>query len=455
MKYLIHISKILISLLLIGGSSILSAQEDFYEDLLNEEVEVENPVYKPVIGGGVGSLVFYGDVKNNYNNPLLGKAAYKVNVSTFLDNQHFYKANFFLLYGVLNGNERSFENTARNLNFETDLIAFGINVNYDFRHLIKGERLVRPFISVGVENIQFNSKSDLMNSNSNFYNYWSDGTIRDVPEGSGMESNIISRDYIYESDLRELDLYGLGNYSQNTFAIPVEAGFDFSLSDRVVLRLGTSLHFTLTDLLDNVTSQNQGGLVIGDNKNDKFGFSYVTLHLDLFSDAETILVEKMFANLEGFDYTMYGDEDNDLVYDGWDECPMTPRGVAVDTLGCPFDTDNDGIYDYKDNEVNSRPGAYVNENGVEITEDEVIARLDQSMAVNREDVDKYILKNVGFSTLNRSNIPIPSKFKPLDEDEDEYISYEEMLRAIDRFFDFESTLTTEEIYELNDFFFQQ
>ena len=430
-----------------------SAQEEYYESLLKEEVEVENPVYKPVIGIGVGTLNFLGDVKNASRNPMMGKPAFKFNVSTFVDNKHYFKANFFLIYGTLTGNERSTAELNRNLNFATDLVTFGINLNYDFRHFLKGDKLIRPFIAVGAENLQFNSKADLFDANGNRYYYWSDGTIRDVAEGTPAVSHFLKRDYKYESDLRELNLYGLGNYSQNTFAIPFEAGLDFMVSDRVTMRLGTSLHYTFTDLLDNVSSADKTGPV-GNKQNDMFNFSYLTLHLDLFSDAKTIILDKLFADID-FDYTMYGDDDNDLVFDGWDNCPNTPRGVKVDSLGCPFDSDNDGIPDYKDKQPFSTPGAYVNDEGVEITEDQAIALNDMSDAVPRSEVDKYLLTNIGYSARRGSNLPIPDKFKPLDTNQDGYISFDEVLKAIDDFFDYESALTTHDIYELNDFFFSQ
>ncbi|HYX05206.1 MAG TPA: thrombospondin type 3 repeat-containing protein [Bacteroidales bacterium] len=431
----------------------VSAQEEYYESLLKEEVEVENPVYKPVIGVGVGTLNFLGDVKNGNRNPVMGKPAFKFNVSTFVDNKHYFKANFFLIYGTLTGNERSAAELDRNLNFSTDLVTFGINLNYDFRHFLKGDKLIRPFIAVGAENLQFNSKADLFDANGNRYYYWSDGTIRDIAEGTPAISHFLKRDYKYESDLRELNLYGLGNYSQNTFAIPFEAGLDFMVSDRVTMRLATSLHYTFTDLLDNVSSADKTGPV-GNKRNDMFNFSYLTLHLDLFSDAKTIIVDKLFADID-FDYTMYGDDDNDLVFDGWDNCPNTPRGVKVDSLGCPLDSDNDGIPDYLDKEPFSSPGAYVNDEGVEITEDQAIAMNDMSEAVPRSEVDKYLLTNIGYSARRGGNLPIPDKFKPLDTNQDGYISFDEVLKAIDDFFDYESALTTHDIYELNDFFFSQ
>ncbi len=42
------------------------------------------------------------------------------------------------------------------------------------------------------------------------------------------------------------------------------------------------------------------------------------------------------------------DTDGDGVTDKNDKCPNTPRGVKVDSKGCPVDTDGDGIADYLD-----------------------------------------------------------------------------------------------------------
>lgn len=42
------------------------------------------------------------------------------------------------------------------------------------------------------------------------------------------------------------------------------------------------------------------------------------------------------------------DGDQDGVPDKKDICPYTPPGIPVDSVGCPFDTDKDGVYDYAD-----------------------------------------------------------------------------------------------------------
>ncbi len=46
--------------------------------------------------------------------------------------------------------------------------------------------------------------------------------------------------------------------------------------------------------------------------------------------------------------TNHRDKDKDGVWDKIDMCPNTPRGVAVDSVGCPLDEDHDGVPDYLD-----------------------------------------------------------------------------------------------------------
>ncbi|MCA1771563.1 MAG: OmpA family protein [Halomonas sp.] len=57
------------------------------------------------------------------------------------------------------------------------------------------------------------------------------------------------------------------------------------------------------------------------------------------------------------------DSDNDGVPDYRDQCPGTPAGVEVDAEGCPLDSDNDGVPDYRDQCPNTPAGEEVNSLG--------------------------------------------------------------------------------------------
>jgi len=60
------------------------------------------------------------------------------------------------------------------------------------------------------------------------------------------------------------------------------------------------------------------------------------------------------------------DTDSDGIPDYKDECPDTPKGAKVDSVGCPLDTDSDGVPDYRDKCPNTPPNTKVDENGCEI-----------------------------------------------------------------------------------------
>lgn len=449
------------------------SQEDEFDKLLNEEVENINPVYKPVVGFGGGVLNFIGDIKNNQFTPTIGTLGYQVNVATYIDNNHYFKANFYFMGGKLTGNKRSTLDLTQNFNFQTDIYTFGVNVNYDFDHLFRKKySLVQPFVSIGVETVLFNSKRDVTGSYYDAetqsivreipYNYWSDGTIRNLPQlpENQFTSIIMERDYIFETPIKKDLDWGLGNYPEYAFSLPFEIGLDMHVSNRITLRLANSFHYTFTDNIDHVSSKNNPdipGVIIGNKRTDWFNFTYISLHFDLFSSKKMLTMQRLFRDVD-YDYSiLFGDEDNDLVPDGWDDCPGTPPGVAVDSLGCPIDSDGDGIPDYMDDEIFSRPGAFVNERGVEITVEQLIAQLDKSMAVGRNEIDLYIRTPETYKTgrPRGKKVPIPQKFKAVDKDNDGYISFDEMLQEIDRFFDFKSSLNSSDIYELNNFFFSQ
>jgi hypothetical protein len=445
-----------------GGN--LFAQEDELERLLNEEVENINPVYKPVVGFGAGVLNYFGDIRNNYYSPTIGTLGYKVNLSTYIDNRRFLKAEFYFMGGKLNGNERSTTDLMKNFNFQTSIYSFGIDVNYDFDHFYKKkDRRIHPFISLGFGTMLFNSRTDstasVFDTDLGYevekkYNYWDDGTIRDIPQSSGDPdlSHLMKRDFTYETPLRETD-WGLGQYSQYAFVIPFDIGIDMQLSDRMMIRLGTSFCYAFSDVIDHVSYKNTSGR-IGNKGNDMFNYTYLSFHLDLFSSAKTLKIERLFRDME-FDPMLFGDEDNDGFMDGWDDCPGTPLGVATDSSGCPLDSDRDGIYDHLDKEQFSRTGAYVNDEGVEITEEDLIGLLDKSMAVGRNEISLYIHSPDVYAGRRATGQPIPDKFRSVDTDKDNYISFDEMLKEIDRYFDFESALSAPDIYELNGFFFSQ
>ena len=73
----------------------------------------------------------------------------------------------------------------------------------------------------------------------------------------------------------------------------------------------------------------------------------------------------------GISFFLWGpkDSDGDGVEDKNDLCPDTPRGVEVDSTGCPLDADMDGVGDYIDQCPNTPRGAVVDETGCPLDSD--------------------------------------------------------------------------------------
>lgn len=63
------------------------------------------------------------------------------------------------------------------------------------------------------------------------------------------------------------------------------------------------------------------------------------------------------------------DADGDGVVDSKDQCPNTPKGVAVDAKGCPIDSDGDGVADYLDKCPNTPAGTAVDSTGCPLDSD--------------------------------------------------------------------------------------
>ncbi len=424
-------------------------QRGGYEDLLFKEVEVENPVYYPVLSVGTGIFNYIGEMSNDMEGigtlpPL------RINVYHFLDSKQNFRVNLFGMAANVNG---SFHDIPESdvlsskyegiTNFQTEILALGLNFEYGFGHFYQERPKFRPFIALGGEMLIFNPRSDYL-KNDQPYN-WDD--------------QVTLRDYNYDYNLRNANVFDLSSYSQNTPALTLDIGFDFALSSRVSIRISNGFHYTFSDLLDGIPYKDGDGNVVGNKQPDMLNFTYFTIGWDPFSESETKTMERMFADIsEDFDYTVIADTDRDGITDLHDDCPE--QGTMIDsTTGCPLDSDGDGVPDFKDQQANTPSGAIVNEKGVELSEQEVIDKLNYNMvAVNRQDA--YMIPvSTGWSSHYRSDqkgeLTIPEKFKPIDDDGDGEISYDELLNAIDRFFNGESDFNANDIYQLNDFFFAQ
>ncbi len=335
-----------------------------------QEVDSSRYSIRPTFGLGVGMFAFLGDIGNGHKgySPLLTRVGYELRAGTPLT--PWLDVGLYALHGRLGANERSL---TRNLNFESRITTGGVQFTYNFHQLLNPGRRVEPYLSIGFEAVEFLSKTDRLDAEGRMYHYWSDGTIRDRAENDPQAGDAVQlqRDYSYESDIRELDLDGFGKYPELTWAVPVGIGARMHLGGRFDLRIGTTMHFTSTDLIDGVTQDSREERQ-GNARMDRFLFSSFSLNYGIGQrkprdrEGPTLSTEEMDL------LALADDEDGDGVTDWNDQCPGTPAGVPVDANGCPLDGDGDGVPDHLDLEPNTAPGAAVDADGVTLTDDALL-----------------------------------------------------------------------------------
>lgn len=464
---------IFISIFLINNFIVFSQENDTTNNVAtndtsefsyfyNEQEATKFLSFKPVIGIGKGIFTYFGDVRDvYYSNPLVGLPATNLNVAKGINEA--FSLNFFVTYGNITGNQHSL---TQNFNFKTEVVVGSAYLTYNFYHLLKKEgqlisyneqRRLIPLISIGIESFNFNSKTDMKDANGNYYHYWSDGTIRNVDETPENEYNsiILQRDYNYETDLRELNNDGLGKYNLTSLSIPIDVGAQLNISKRITMKIGASYHIALSDLVDDISKSGTSDNRKGNSNGDNFLYSYITFNFDIFSADKEILDTTLFKDFM-FESIDLADEDNDSILDWDDKCVGTPEGVKVDAKGCPLDDDDDGIPNYRDEEINSANAFTVKLNGVTYTEDELIAFSTPPEAIEQSEIYDYYPSLRGYGDFRkRFNGEIPDKFISIDTDKDGYISLDEITAALDAFFDFKLDMTMEDIVDLTNFFFEQ
>ena len=325
-------------------------------------------VFKPKISLGVGMLSFHGDLyANHYQAPWTARVGYDLNISQRLSKS--FQLNFNVLFGKLGANEW-LDN--RQQNFQSEIRSGGISILYDFGNFIPDKYRIRPWISAGVNSLEFLSKTDLYDKNGNKYFYWSDGSIKNIDENAANASTAINlvRDYTYETDIRELNKDGFGKYQERAWAFPVGFGAIMKITDRFDLKMGMQYYFTTTDYIDGITN-NSLGTRSGTKQKDNFVYTSFALQYDLVFKKKGKMDTLSDGYFDGIDWLAIdnGDYDEDGIKDWDDKCHGTPKGVKVNEFGCPLDDDKDGVPNYSDEELSTPEGMAVNQKGVSLNDE--------------------------------------------------------------------------------------
>ena len=322
---------------------------------------------RPQLEIGTGVFSYFGDIGNlgghgkNYNL----NWAYNLGLNNPISNS--FNLNLFVLYGKVGASEQF---TAGNANFETEIKMGGLSLEYNFNTLLPKTRNVTPYVSLGITTFEFNPKGDLYDAQGNEYHYWDDGTIRRGINSPLKEnaSDLLIRDYNYETDLRERNDQS-ERYDLRALSVPISAGAMLKLTDNFTMRMGATFHFALSDNIDNINSETTT-YTSSKKGNDYLMYSSLALAYNLQHIAKNKSQKSSLdpTDMNGIEFE---DEDGDGVADIVDLCPFTPSTVSVDSYGCPLDYDKDGVPDYLDQEPNSAPNAFVDANGVTLTDEDI------------------------------------------------------------------------------------
>ena len=149
------------------------------------------------------------------------------------------------------------------------------------------------------------------------------------------------------------------------FTPSVGAGVQFRLGKRVNLSIEDRISFPHDeDLLDGQRwSEQVNGSPIQTQSNDVINYLSLGLNFNL-GNAKKSVEPLYWMNPLDYAYSelnyprhmllpepVLPDADNDGITDQFDKCPGTPAGVAVDSHGCPMDTDGDGVPDFRDKQL--------------------------------------------------------------------------------------------------------
>jgi|GEM_PF-5537825 len=217
------------------------------------------------LGAGAGSMTYYGDLSHKFVNMNLQEWGYHAYLERLLTkNKGIYlrleSVNGYLLGsdrapgGWINSGYPGNPDFGRSLNFRTEI--HDVNASFVFYFGSKNKRERPPFLNAyvraGIGVGYFDVYGDLKDANGNFYNYWSDLTIRDLPENApnASDANVISRDKSYETNLRELAIEK--SYNRFKWQIPIGIGLKMRLGDVAALVLEAQYTYAMTDYLDNV-----------------------------------------------------------------------------------------------------------------------------------------------------------------------------------------------------------
>jgi len=362
----------------------------------------------PSVMGGVGVLYFNGNIGKGSGITAYStiRGGYTIGVEerpiSFLGIQ------LDAMIGKLASSERS-DTPSNNLNFQTNVVQVELTANLHLDGLLlKKDAPIAPYLYTGFSYMSYSKYTDLYDSKGEKYYYWTDGSIRNVPQNAYDVStanasnnyHVVQRSYNYNTLVA----------SGSTECVPIGLGVKVKLTDNIAVNVQAAYYFTFTNSLEVYSSVANG------TAKDKYLYSFATIEYHFTRKQESHLDETRYQNV-----TM----DNSFIQD---TLKKNDKGISeADSKRL------DSLYEHHDTSAVSRSEAF-NEHPTE----GALKEQDQDELKKKHDPNK-----------------VPPRFRPADKNHDGYISSQEITEAIDEFFDGTSTMTIADINGLIDYFFDQ
>ena len=411
------------------------------------------------VGGGNLSL-FNDDYRDGLN--IYNTTNWKWGINAGIEHRTFSAVGFSLnfLYGWLGTTERSTtpstdENmNLGNRNIETEImnLDFKINVYLDNNLFINRASNWSPYLFGGVGYIlQMTHRSDLKDADGNRYYYWEQGgRVMDRPFVQGEEGHAVALDIDNKFETEVKESFDGSKLETGALAFPFGLGLRYKFGRKFHADISATYYWSLSDHLDAYKNGNQTDHFLYTS----LGFAYHIAAKKQQPDS---------SQFDTFDFLALdqGDDDGDGVINIEDLCSNTPAGAPVDGSGCPLDSDNDGVPDYRDAET-SADSALVDANGVTIDPDFIVLPDTNAVA---HDIIYEAYPSLEFPSVgNYYSFDKPDEgkggkemgdFAQVDRDGDGFISADEITWAIDAFFEGELDFSAAKLHDLIDFFFEQ
>ncbi len=251
------------------------------------------------------------------------------------------------------------------LNYRNRMHDFGLDalININNLKFHTEQTFFAPYLLFGVGAMTYNTTADQVDANGNAYDYEA-GPSGNTQAQLKYVKNILDRDYETEAQDNTNSHFTFNGQAANV-TLSAGLGLGFRLTNRVEVGLEHRMTYTGDDLLDGVrfTSERtyEGPKSIPTQGTDMIHYTSFIVGVNLGKNAQepSWYVNPLSYTYDYLSYleekTNFQDTDEDGVPDLWDQELDSPEGAVVDTKGITKDSDGDGCPDHEDEEPFSSP----------------------------------------------------------------------------------------------------